>query len=392
MQLRHAALTDVGATRDHNEDSYGIEVGGERPHAGALFVVCDGIGGFARGEVASELAVRTIIERFFADVQADREAALVAAVQAANQAVFRAGGGTMGTTGVAAVFKDDALIVANVGDCRAYLVRGGQAYQITRDHSFVAEQVAAGAMTEQQAQHSSYRNIITRAIGHRPDVAVDTFRLPLLKDDVVVLCSDGLHGQVTAEEIALAFTKTSLEHACRALVRLANERGGPDNITVVAVQVAALTFAGEPADAETPAAGTPQLPPAITARLAAAPPPAPAAGRTAKLASASDRRSGVDRRQQVLPVPPEAERRRGERRQTPSQQRPAPPAHGSLRALLLWTAGLALLGALLLGAYYVSVFTNQAATPTITPPARPTLTPLAAPTPTLVPTAATPQP
>ncbi|WP_025746072.1 PP2C family protein-serine/threonine phosphatase [Kallotenue papyrolyticum] len=391
MQLRHAALTDVGATRDHNEDSYGIEVGGERPHAGALFVVCDGIGGFARGEVASELAVRTIIEHFFADAQADREAALVAAVQAANQAVFRAGGGNMGTTGVAAVFKDDALIVANVGDCRAYLVRGGQAYQITRDHSFVAEQVAAGAMTEQQAQRSSYRNIITRAIGHRPDVAVDTFRLPLLQDDVVVLCSDGLHGQVTAEEIALAFTKTSLEHACRALVRLANERGGPDNITVVAVQVAALTFAGESVDgAETPAVGAPQLPPAITARLAEAPPPVPAAGRTAKLAT--ERRSGVDRRQQALPVAPEAERRRGERRQTPSQRRPAPSAHGSLRALLLWTAGLALLGALLLGAYYVSVFTNQAATPTITPPARPTLTPLGAPTPTLVPTVATPQP
>ncbi len=401
MQLRHAARTDVGATRDHNEDNFGVEAGSERAAAGALFVVCDGIGGFASGEVASELAVQTIIDRFYADPRSDRAAALEAAFHAANEAVFRQGGGKMGTTGVAAVFHDDALVVANVGDCRAYLIRNHQAQQITRDHSFVAEQVAAGVMTEEQAQASSYRHVITRGIGHRPEVEVDIFRLPLLRDDIVVLCSDGLHGQVQPHEIALAVTKAPLDQACRGLIRLANERGGPDNITVVAVKVEELTFGQDAprrgdATATVPMARFEETPRA-TARL-------DAASRTAKLANAPafadrrsgiDRRSGVDRRRTTLATPPESERRQGERRQLQADARPAAPSapasRSGVRSFVLWAVALLLLATLIFGAYYLGVFGDAfGPAPTAAPLTPPTLTPPGnqptQPLPTLVPT------
>lgn len=404
MQLRHAARTDVGATRDHNEDNFGVEAGRERAAAGALFVVCDGIGGFASGEIASELAVQTIIDRFYADPRPDRGAALEAAFHAANEAVFRQGGGKMGTTGVAAVFHDDALIVANVGDCRAYLIRNQHAQQITRDHSFVAEQVAAGVMTEEQAQASSYRHVITRGIGHRPEVEVDIFRQPLLKGDIVVLCSDGLHGQVQPHEIALAVTKAPLDQACRGLIRLANERGGPDNITVVAIKVEELTFGvDEPQHGNDVASAQTtrfEEAPRATARL-------DAPNRTAKLGDAPvfadrrsgiERRSGMDRRQAASPTPPEVERRQRERRQiqadTRPVSRPTPASRSGARAFILWMIALLLLATLIFGAYYLGVFGAAfGPSPTAVPLTPPTLTPLGQqptqPLPTLVPTTIT---
>lgn len=383
MLLRHAARTDPGKTRDHNEDSYGIEVADET--GGSLFVVCDGIGGFASGEVASELAVKTIISHFFRSDDRDPQAALEAAFLHANEVVFRDGGGKMGTTGVAAFLDQDAIVVANVGDCRAYMVRDGKPRQISRDHSFVAEQVAAGMLTEQQARESSYRNIITRAIGHRPEIEVDTFREPLLQNDVIVLCSDGLHGQVDPDEIALAVTKVPLDDACRALIKLANDRGGPDNITIVAVRVLELTFAdhapnGKPA---TPAASTERLQPKAvadtgTAKLAASAIPATGDRRKGSDRRASDRRVTVEQR--ALASPP-----------LPAQQRGNP-----LRGLLLWATALLVLGAVLFGVYFYVVVqgdNNLAAPPAVAP--RTTQTPLSQPssdasppveTPTLVPT------
>jgi PPM family protein phosphatase len=383
MLLRHAARTDPGKTRDHNEDSYGIEVADER--GGSLFVVCDGIGGFASGEVASELAVKSIIAHFFRAMDRDPEAALEAAFLHANEEVFREGGGKMGTTGVAAFLHQDAIVVANVGDCRAYMVRDGKPRQISRDHSFVAEQVAAGMLTEQQARESSYRNIITRAIGHRPEIEVDTFREPLLQHDVIVLCSDGLHGQVDPDEIALAVTKVPLDDACRALIKLANDRGGPDNITIVAIQVLELTFAdhadnGKPAAVAAP---TERLQPKAvtdtgTARLTASAVPA-----------TGDRRKGSDRR---------ASDRRGtiEQRAVAAPPLPAPRRGNPLRGLLLWASALLLLGAILFGVYFFAVIRgdNNASIPPVVAP-RTTQTPLSQPspdasasaeTPTLVPT------
>ncbi|MBV9791084.1 MAG: serine/threonine-protein phosphatase [Chloroflexi bacterium] len=389
MHLRHAARTDVGKTRDHNEDSYGMEAGGERAASGALFVVCDGIGGYASGEVASDLAVKTIIDRFYAAVEQPPDAALSAAFEEANRVVFQQGGGKMGTTGVAALFRDDAVVLANAGDCRAYLVRGGKIRQITHDHSFVAEQVAAGMLTEEQARESSYRHIITRAIGHRSDLEVDVFREPLLQSDILVLCSDGLHSQVEPNEIALAVTKVSLDDACRALVKLANDRGGPDNITVIAVEVTELTFTPdrpygqqeEPPGslARTARLETPETTPTGTARLETAEPqtvygPAPLVDRR----KGSDRRGSaagaVDRRAApVAPVVPPAPR----------------PASNPARSFIFWMIGLLLIAAIIFGAYWV-VFQNQGIAapsprpqPTLTPPGLRTTTPVA---PTFVPT------
>lgn len=141
MQLRHAANTDNGRARDHNEDTYAVDVSPEHAAAGALFVVCDGMGGYASGEVASELAVETIQTRYYAADPSEPQAALRNAFREANERVYREGGGKMGTTGVAALFRDNVVLLANVGDSRAYVLRGGAVRQLTQDHSFVAEQV-----------------------------------------------------------------------------------------------------------------------------------------------------------------------------------------------------------------------------------------------------------
>lgn len=391
MQLRHAARTDVGKTREHNEDSYGVEAGGEHATTGALFVICDGMGGYASGEVASDLAVKTIIPRFYALVeQRGPEQALETAFQDANAAVFGQGGGKMGTTSVAALFRGDAVIVANVGDCRAYLVRDGRSRQLTRDHSFVAEQVAAGMLTEEQARESSYRHIITRAIGHRPEIEVDLFREPLLQDDVVVLCSDGLHGQVEPEEVALAFSKVALDVACRKLIDLANERGGPDNITVVAIKVVELTFSPDSAHRPSPeiSAAASAAATAKTARLDSK--SAPDATTTQQLpaygpAPAIDRRSGVDRRAAATAT--------GGQQRRASDRAASPPVDENkrrIRSFLLSIIGLLVVGALLFGAYYI-VLQNQGAAP-ISVPTSPTLTPIGQATTTPAQTATTPSP
>jgi len=175
------------------------------------------------------------------------------AVQAANrrvyeQAALRDSQAGMGTTIVTAVVRDDRLIVANVGDSRAYVVRTGEATQITRDHSWVAEQVAAGTLTKKQAHHHIYRNVVTRCLGHRPTIRVDLFDHRLRLDDVILLCSDGLSNQVSDVEIAHTLTDYFPQQAIDRLVDLANERGGPDNITAVVIKV--LEPSTEPAQLE----------------------------------------------------------------------------------------------------------------------------------------------
>jgi protein phosphatase len=360
MQLRHAARTDVGKTREHNEDSYGVELGGERAAAGALFVVCDGVGGFASGEVASDIAVKTIITQFYGLDNTDPTAALTAAIETSNEIVFQQGGGKMATTGVVALFRDDAVIVANVGDCRAYLIRDGEPRQITRDHSFVAEQVRQGNMTEQQARESSYRNIITRAIGQRPDVEVDTFRQPVLKDDILVLCSDGLYGQVSADEITLAVSKVPLDDACTRLVKLANDRGGPDNITIVAVQVTELTFRSEA--------------PTGTGQHAVQREPTPQT--TNKLSVAKSATTTTERLDVVYGPSPAVERRKTDRRSYAAPLLQSPTRPNRLRSLVLYAVAALLLAAACAGAYYVSVLAPGDPLPQQPATAPPTLTPL----------------
>jgi protein phosphatase len=238
--------TDVGLHRDHNEDSLGLlpeayqQAAAER---GYLFAVADGMGGAEKGEVASEMAIQSLFSTYY-DTPTDLppEAALRAAFAAANEAVYREGlnleFGMMGTTLVAALIVGDRVIIGNVGDSRAYLFRDEVIRQMSEDHSLVAEQVRAGLITPEQARRSSQRNIITRAIGHQPDVEDEQFEVPLKSGDLLMLCSDGLHGMVEDPALLrIAITQPDMNSAAASFIDAANARGGHDNITCLLVRV-----------------------------------------------------------------------------------------------------------------------------------------------------------
>jgi serine/threonine protein phosphatase PrpC len=251
MKLRNSARTDVGRTRDHNEDNYGVAENARLDELGHLFVVCDGMGGHAAGEVASQLGVEMILNAYYETAGENRADVLDQAFERANLLIHTEGRGSMGTTGVAALIANDVLHIANVGDSRAYLIRNGAIHQISRDHSLVGDQLAAGLITAEQARSIHYRNVITRALGYQPEVTVDLFRWPLEKQDLIVLTSDGLHGLVTDDEIRETLTQQPLDQAVDQLVDLANERGGTDNITMIAIAVDELDWQGDDDDAIT---------------------------------------------------------------------------------------------------------------------------------------------
>jgi serine/threonine protein phosphatase PrpC len=244
--IEAAAHTDIGLVRHSNQDTFG---GDDHLH---LYVVCDGMGGAAGGEVASRIATDTFLNVAHQEIQAVRgEAndangrALQRAVAAANRAVcakgaFDARFRGMGTTLVAVSLDGPALTAVNVGDSRAYLLRGQTLRQITVDHSFLGEQVERGLMTVQQAEASSLQSVITRAVGAEPDVHPDLFHETLEPHDIVLLCSDGLTRHV--EDADLAETILAAQHGspadiCDALVQLARQRGGTDNITCWVIRV-----------------------------------------------------------------------------------------------------------------------------------------------------------
>jgi serine/threonine protein phosphatase PrpC len=284
MKLRQSADTDVGKTRDHNEDSFGVGAADQAERLGDLLVVCDGMGGHAAGEVASKIGVETILSIYYGEASEDRAHVLEQAFEQANEQIYARGNGSMGTTGVAALLLHDALHIANVGDSRAYLIRDGEIRQISRDHSFVGDQVAAGLITPDQARSSPHRNVITRALGYQSGVTVDLFRWPLQIDDIIVLCSDGLHGLVTDAEIARIAGEAAPDDAVHQLIDLANSRGGTDNITVAIAQVEQLDWIGgehdneqdihERVTVELPATGAHTTPDQADGT---APPPAPIA-------------------------------------------------------------------------------------------------------------------
>jgi len=157
MKLRHSADTDVGKTRDHNEDYFGVGAPDQAERLGDLLIICDGMGGHAAGEVASKIGVETILSIYYGEASEDRAHVLEQAFEQANEQIYARGNGSMGTTGVAALLLHDALHIANVGDSRAYLIRDGEIRQISRDHSFVGDQVAAGLITSDQARSSPHR-------------------------------------------------------------------------------------------------------------------------------------------------------------------------------------------------------------------------------------------
>ncbi|MCB1163862.1 serine/threonine-protein phosphatase [bacterium] len=236
LQLVQAQLSDIGLRRKTNEDALGFFVHEDSPPT-QLAVICDGVGGNAAGEVASQLAVETVERSFFgAGNPVDPVAALRRAIQAANaeiqvQASRDPGLTSMATTCTAVAFRGDSFHVAHVGDCRAYLLRDGEITQLTEDHSLAEEYQRRGEPLP--ASQQALANVLTRCLGIEPSVAVDTVGpVRYGAGDVLVLCSDGLTKVVTPPEILKQATLFAPGEACRALVILARERGGPDNISL----------------------------------------------------------------------------------------------------------------------------------------------------------------
>jgi PPM family protein phosphatase len=244
-------LTDVGRKRRHNEDAYLID------EDRGLFVVADGMGGHAAGEVASRITVESIQE-YIAATDEQQESSwpfgfnsrvsvegnrLTTAVEKANEKVVRAVQNRpelkgMGTTVVAALFDADRATLVHVGDSRAYLFRDGELRRLTDDHSWVQEQVNAGILSEDEAKSHPLKNVVTRALGGAAHVSVDLIEVPVRTGDRYLLCSDGLTGMLPDEEIFEHFKPgTPLESTVRALVEVANVRGGVDNITAILVEV-----------------------------------------------------------------------------------------------------------------------------------------------------------
>lgn len=246
MKCSHSARTDVGRHREHNEDDYGFGEGDQAEQLGHVFVVCDGMGGHEAGEIASHMAVEHIITAFYALHDDERAVALSLAFESANAAIFNEGTRTntsMGTTGVAAVLRNDTCIIANVGDSRAYLIRDNDIRQISRDHSLVNEQITAGMITAADADKMYYRHVITRALGHQPDVVVDLFSFPVQPNDRILLATDGLMNHVNDAELVSIIGQSNGADAVERLIDTANEHGGSDNITALIVSVDAVDTA-----------------------------------------------------------------------------------------------------------------------------------------------------
>jgi PPM family protein phosphatase len=242
--------TDPGCQREINEDQIFLH----RPDdpdvlkkKGILIVVADGMGGHSAGEVASGMAVE-IIDRVYFDDAHDPASALKSALEEANFEIHKASLGQeglrgMGTTCTALVLQNGSAIAAHVGDSRLYLVRGGQIYLMTEDHSEVMEMVKRGLISLEEARHHPDKNVILRAIGSHAEVQVSTWAepFPTREGDRFLLCSDGLYDLVEDDEIKRAVEQAEPEAACESLVALAKERGGHDNISVAVVNLLPLS-------------------------------------------------------------------------------------------------------------------------------------------------------
>jgi len=251
VRIASGGVSDVGRVRTNNEDCYKIV----QPLN--LFVLSDGMGGEVHGEIASAMAVETVVKHC-RDADSNPAAQVIGAVQPhwsartkhlatavhlANRTIFKAAEKNpdhrgMGATLTAAWIDGAKLSIAHVGDSRAYLLRSGSLLQLTRDHSLVAEQVRRGILTVAEAEESNMQSVLLRALGAQAAIEVDAEEHILFPRDVLLLCSDGLTRLVTEPEIAGTLqAETDPARAAEKLVALANERGGPDNITVLTVRL-----------------------------------------------------------------------------------------------------------------------------------------------------------
>jgi protein phosphatase len=251
VQIASGGVTDVGRVRTNNEDCFRIVTSLN------LFVLSDGMGGEAHGEIASAMAVETVVKHCV-DAEANPAARVLGATQPgwsantkrlstslhlANRCIFKsaeehAEQHGMGATLTAAWINGSKLSIAHVGDSRAYLLRGGSLLQLTRDHSLVAEQVRRGMLTVAEAEESEMQSVLLRALGAQEEIEVDAEEHQLFPRDILILCSDGLTRMVTEPEIAgVLQAERDPTRAAQELVSIANDRGGPDNITVVIIRV-----------------------------------------------------------------------------------------------------------------------------------------------------------
>lgn len=256
MKLSGAGVTNVGRVRSHNEDCLLVDNELE------IYLVADGVGGRSAGEIASRMAADLVIDSFKNPEQlsgveglpegahAQISAKLVAAIKRANGVVHEASRnnpalGSMGTTIVVAAREGGTLSIAHVGDSRAYVLKHGQLSQLTDDHSLVSEQLRQGLITGDEARNSNVRNIITRALGVGPEVEVDIDEMALDQGDRILLCTDGLSGMATDEDIMMIMrNEPDPEKCCARLIELANENGGKDNVTAVVIDVPRDTVLG----------------------------------------------------------------------------------------------------------------------------------------------------
>jgi protein phosphatase len=255
LDIDFAQLSDRGRIREHNEDYLGyvcpLTPAEARSH-GWLFALADGVGGQEYGEVAAQAAVEHLVEGFRGASNGESPLALLRRlVQSANAHVHdrsfasKPGGSGMATTVVTCALRFDRAVVAHVGDSRCYLIRHGQAKVLTRDHTFANEQVRLGALSAGDATSVATRHVLSRSLGTELFVNVDAAEHQLVRGDVLLLCSDGLHGAMSTAEIARVITRSGdLARAAQELVAIANERDGSDNVSVQLIRVRGVERVG----------------------------------------------------------------------------------------------------------------------------------------------------
>ena len=246
LDIRISSATDVGGRAD-NEDAIAVtelepvDLGDGEPVGGLLLALADGMGGHQRGEVASQIAIDTVQEVFAADPAGDVVPLLKQGFRRANELIHESWQGEaisqmMGTTLVVAATRGKYATIASIGDSRAYLIRAGHLQQITRDHSLVAEQVAQGHMTLEEARESPHRNIITHALGHKPRLdsrMPNVFEITLLEEDRLLLLSDGFFDVIPDEDLLRLTSDADPESVASRLVSVAKERGTTDNVSAI---------------------------------------------------------------------------------------------------------------------------------------------------------------
>jgi len=255
LEIEHVQISDPGRVRGHNEDFLGYvpaDTPARRNTHGWLFALADGVGGHDRGEVASQLAIETLLAGFRDAVAGEQHPSLLQRlVQAANIQVYETGraaspgGVAMATTVVACALRFDRAAIAHVGDSRCYLIRQGRASLLTRDHTVVNDQMRLGILSAKEAAQSEVRHVLSRSLGNDLFVGVETSDHQTLPGDVFLLCSDGLHGAVEGPELAQMVTRTvALQEAADRLVALANERDGGDNISLQLIRIRGVERVG----------------------------------------------------------------------------------------------------------------------------------------------------